>query len=362
MTFIKSRKHPASSSLKAATLFTSLALALPALATQPGDNAEPQVSNAKNLPGVRVEAATSGDYRVDALSSAKFTESLLDTPQTVTVISKDLFQEQGATTLTEALRNSAGVGTFYVGENGSTSTGDAVNMRGFDSSGSIFVDGVRDLGTISRDVFNTEQVEVTKGPDGTEYGRTSPTGAINMVSKQPLLGQGTSASVSYGSAQQKRATADWNQQLGASSALRLNVMGQNSGVPGRDEVKNDRWGIAPSLAFGLGTPTRVYLDYLHVKQSNVPDGGVPTIGLPGYTSPDATRPFLDAAPGVDSRHFYGTAQDHDDVTADMFTAIVEHDFSPAVALHNTLRWGRTQQDYLLTSCRFAALNMNEVSR
>jgi catecholate siderophore receptor len=122
-------------------------------------------------------------------------------------------------------------------------------------------------------------------------------------------------------------------------------------------VRNRRWGVAPSLAFGLGTPTRVYLDGLHVKQNNVPDGGVPTIGLPGYESPDTTRPQIALAPRVDSGNFYGTAQDHDHVTADMLTLIVQHDFSSDLALRNTTRWGRTRQDYLLTSFIASAANL-----
>ncbi len=359
MTPIKSRQHPisahkqvsTSSVLTAATLLTGLALALPAAATDPVSAAftELQVAQAKNLPGVRVEAITGNDYRIDTLSSSKFTQPLLDTTQTISIISKELIQQQGATTLTEALRNSPGVGTFYVGENGNTSTGDSIYMRGFDTSGSIFVDGVRDLGSISRDIFNTEQVEVTKGPAGTDYGRTAPTGAVNLASKQPQLANGVSGSLGYGSGQHQRATADWNQTLGATSAFRLNLMGQDSGSPGRDKIEANRWGVAPSLAFGLKTATRVYVDFLHVQQNNVPDGGVPTIGLPGYSSPDATRPFLSNAPMVDPDNFYGTTSDYDDVKADMFTVIVEHDFSSDVALHNTTRWGRTHQDYLLTS-------------
>ncbi len=364
MDFIKSRKHPVTRrscapTLTAATLMTGLALALPAAAATSTDTTFPtpeQLASAKRLPAVNVEG-TAAAYKIDQLSSSKFTEPLLDTPQTISIISKEIIQQQGATTLTEALRNSPGVGTFYVGENGTTSTGDAIYMRGFDTSGSIFVDGARDLGSISRDVFNIEQVEVTKGPDGTEYGRTAPTGAVNMVSKQPMLGNAVSASISYGSGNHKRATADLNQVTGNHSAFRLNVMGQNSGVAGRDHVKNDRWGIAPTLAFGLGTPTRVYLDYLHVKQTNVPDGGVPTIGLPGYSSPDPTRPFIGNAPQVNPHNFYGTDADHDHVTTDMFTVIVEHDFSPDMALHNTLRWGRTHEDYLLTSFMGNAANL-----
>lgn len=363
---IKSRKHSARLALPAmapglltTALLGSLAIA-PAHAATSVDTpsaSEALIAQAKNLPRVQVHGSAGADYRIDELSSHKFTQPLLDTTQTISIIGRDLIQQQGATTLTEALRNSPGVGTFYAGENGSTSTGDTLYMRGFDSSGSIFVDGVRDLGSISRDVFNIEQIEVTKGPDGTEYGRTAPTGAINMVSKRPQLDTAVSGSLAYGSANQKRATADWNQAIGDSAAFRLNVMSQDSGVPGRDRVENNRWGVAPSLGFGLGSATRITLDYLHVKQDNVPDGGVSTIGLPGYSSPDPTRPFLTGARPVDPHNFYGTRQDHDAVQADMFTAIVEHDFSDNLAVHDTLRWGRTRQDYLLTSFMATAANL-----
>jgi catecholate siderophore receptor len=354
MAFIKSRKHasPAARTVGAAVLLTLAHGA--AAADAPPQQAK--VNDAQALPGMQVEAERSSDYRVDKVSSPKFTQSLLDTTQTIQVIDKELIRQQGATTLTEALRNSPGVGTFYVGENGSTSTGDSIYMRGFDTSGSIFVDGVRDLGTVSRDIFNVEQVEVTKGPDGTEYGRTAPTGAVNLVTKQPVLGNGVSGTVQVGSGQRRRATADWNQQMGADGAFRLNVMGQDSGVYGRDRVEQNRWGVAPSLAFGLGSPTRVYIDYLHVKQNNVPDGGVPTIGLPGYTAPDA-RAFLSSAPKVDSDNFYGTNQDKDHSTQDLFTVIVEHDFNDHLALHNTSRWGRTEQDYLLTAFMGSTANL-----
>ncbi len=356
MTFIKSRKHPVKSATRlrnsaplTASVVTALALGLPAsaLASGPADTGSGP-DQVRPLPQVKVTALAAPEYRSES-ASPKFTQPLLDTPQTLQIITSDLFRQQGATTLTEALRNSPGVGTFYAGENGSTSTGDDVYMRGFNASGSIFVDGVRDMGSISRDTFNIQQVEVTKGPDGTEYGRTAPTGAINMVTKQPFLDDVTTATVTWGSHNRKRATADWNVRTGTHSALRLNVMGQDSEVPGRDVVTNKRWGVAPSLAFGLGTPTRVILDYMYVRQNNIPDGGVSTIGLPGYDTPDPARPQIADAPKVDPSNFYGTEQDHDDVNVHMFTARVVHDFSDNATLLNTTRWGRTRQDYLLTS-------------
>ena len=353
MSYIKSRKHAPSTrlpSLTATHLAVAGALLLPAAA-----HAQ---ANGSPLPKVEVTATQESDYKADKSSSAKYSQPLVDTPQTLTVIKKQLIDQQGATTLTEALRNSPGVGTFYLGENGNTSTGDAIYMRGFDASSAIFVDNVRDLGSISRDMFNIQQVEVLKGPAGTDNGRGSPTGSINLVTKQAEMSNFFNASATYGSWNQKRATADWNKVLDEDRgiALRLNLMKQDSGVPGRHEVKNDRTGIAPSLAFGLNSPTRVFLNYVHIDQDNVPDGGVPTIGLPGYTSPDS-RSYLTSAARVNSANFYGLSGDYDKVTSDMFTARVEHDFSSTVKLQNTTRYAKTSQDYLLTSFMGSAANL-----
>lgn len=350
MAYITGRKHAAAiSGSTTIGLLAGLALAAPVQAQQEG-------AGGRTFPEVKVQAASETGYEPAQLSSPKFTQPLVDTTQTISVIKEGVLKEQGATTLTEALRNVPGVGTFYGGENGNTATGDAVYMRGFDTSSSIFADGVRDLGSISRDVFNTEQVEVTKGPAGTDYGRSAPSGSINMVTKQPNLVDSFSGSLGLGSGSYKRSTIDWNKSLAGmgGAAFRLNAMVQDAGVAGRDGIKNDRWGLAPSFAFGLNTATRVYLDLLHVKQSNVPDGGVFTIGMPGYSSPDnpgyaGRRGFLDTAERVNSKNFYGTSSDHDDVTADMVTVRVEHDISSATRLRNTTRWGQTKQDYLLTA-------------
>ena len=155
MSYIKTRKHAprsphAQTALAAATLITGLSLAFPAAAQDAKGDESPAQS--KTLDKISVEDGEAPSYKVETVSSSKFTQPLQDIPQTVQVISSTLFNEQGATSLTEALRNTPGVGTFYVGENGTTSTGDTLYMRGFDTSSSIFVDGVRDLGSISRDV------------------------------------------------------------------------------------------------------------------------------------------------------------------------------------------------------------------
>jgi catecholate siderophore receptor len=303
--------------------------------------------NIKKLNTVKIDADVI-NYKTEQVSSPKFTQPLVDTPQTIQVITNTVFTQQGATTLTEALRNSAGVGTFYAGENGNTTTGDAIYMRGFDTSNSIFVDGVRDIGSISRDLFNIEQVEVQKGPAGTDNGRSAPTGAINLASKQALLDDISSASVTTGVDNQNRVTVDLNQTLDGlpGSALRLNMLWQDSDVAGRDHVNNKRIGFAPSLGFGLDTNTRTYLNLLYVKQDNIPDGLVPTLGIAHWEP----QPGLETLIGnpVDRENFYGARDDHDDVTAKMATLRIEHDISDSMTLTNTLRWGSTEQDYLLT--------------
>jgi catecholate siderophore receptor len=303
------------------------------------------------------------------MSSGKFTQPLIDTTQTINIIGSDLFNEQGATSLTDALRNSPGVGTFYVGENGNTTTGDAVNMRGFDSSSSIFVDGARDMGSITRDVFNIEQIEITKGPAGTDNGRSAPTGAINMVTKHASRNDAAIVTLSSGGSDgQQRAALDLNQSLGNGRAVRVNLMTLADDVVGRDEVEDSRWGLATSFAFGLGDNTQYFLDLLHIQQNNLPDGGVPTIGLPGYTTPDPARPGIGMAPKVDRDNFYGTTSDYDDVTADMVTLRIDHEFQNGMSLQNTTRWGRNEQDYMLTAfmtsqdpARFSTPNLNDPS-
>lgn len=288
-------------------------------------------------------------FKTDRVQSPKFTQPLLDTPQTVQIVNKDLFLQQGATTLTEALRNSPAVGTFSAGENGATSTGDEIFMRGFDSSNSIFVDGIRDIGSYSRDIFNTEQVEITKGPSGPDYGRTAPTGNINMVTKAAHLDSAFSGILSFGIHGQKRATFDVNQPIAAlpNAAFRLNALWQDSKNPARDHVKDKRVGIAPSLGIGIDTPTRAWLNFLYVKQDNTPDGFVPTIAMPGW----APQPGLEPLAGhrVRPKNYYGTRSDHDDVTTQMVTLKIEHDFNDHVTLSNIARWGSSTQDYLLTS-------------
>lgn len=326
---IRARKH------KANQLATLVTLAFPAAAL---------AQQAVTLPEVKVEAKAES-YKADRLSSSKQTQPILDIPQVVNVVKKELLLDQGATTLMEALRNTPGI-TQQLGENGNTAAGDTFQMRGFSTQASTFVDGVRDLGAVTRDVFNLEQVEVVKGPSGGDIGRGASSGYINLVTKQANLENSTSGTLGWNTGNNTRATIDLNRRLNNDSAIRLNALVQDGGVAGRDEVQNTNYSIAPSFATGLGTPTRVYLSGQFVRQNNTPDGGISSIGMPGFYNANAA---LRGGARVDRENFYGNSSDYEKVNADMVTAKVEHDIGSNTTVRNTTRWGRTSMDRLLSS-------------
>ena len=193
--------------------------------------------------------------RPPSVQSPKYVVPLRDVAQTVALVPREVIEEQGAVTLSDVLRNVPGI-TLQAGEGGgaSNTAGDMFNMRGFNASNSLFVDGVRDDGLIARDVFNLEQVEVFMGPTGSDVGRGTAAGYVNMQTKAPHVGNATSALVSLGSADQRRLSADFNWSLPSAqadgwwnkSAVRLNVLWQDSGVPGRDVVNLESRAVAPS--------------------------------------------------------------------------------------------------------------------
>lgn len=347
----KNRQLPFGS-FNSLTLFTGFCIGISPAAALGADN-----SGKKSDDTLVVEARTPSLYAPNASADPKFTRPLVDTTRTMTVIPDQVIKDQGVTNLTDALKNVPGVGAFYAGENGSSTTGDAVYMRGVDTSNSIYVDGIRDIASVTRDTFNTQQVEVIKGPSGTDYGRSAPSGSINMISKQPRLDTGLDASVSAGSAWMRRGTLDYNQAINDNAAFRLNLMGEKTHDAARDNIQNERYGVAPSLALGLDTATRLYVNYLHVHQNNTPDGGIPTVGLPGYSAPSAAYAALNNSGKVATSNYYGTDSDFDKSTTDSATLRFEHDLSDNTTLRNTTRWSRVKQEYLLTAVMGGASNI-----
>ena len=295
--------------------------------------------------------------KISPLSSPKYTQPLRDTPQTILVIPKAVIEEQGATTLRDVLRNVPGL-TVAAGEGGAPA-GDNLTLRGFSARNDIFVDGVRDLGVQSRDPFNMEQVEVTKGPTSAIAGRGSTGGTINLVSKAPNLRRYFGGALNLGTDKTKRVTADVNIPLPSRMAFRLNGVAHESGIAGRDVVNNQRWGFAPALTFGLATPTRVSLNYFKLKQDNVSDYGIPWVPATN----NALAAYRDQPAPVLRETFYGLRdRDFERMGSDTATIRVEHDFTDGVDLRSQFRYGRSSRNSMATPPRFAGNDTTTINR
>ena len=296
------------------------------------------------------------------IHSPKQTEPLLDTPQSVTVVDAELIHAQGATTLRDVLRNVTGI-SIQAGEGGGGLPGDNLAIRGFTARNDIFVDGVRDFGAYSRDAYNIEQVEVTKGPASVFGGRGSTGGAINLATKEPDLNSGVSASVAAGTDDFQRATVDYNRPLPdgmmGGSAFRLNLMYTQGDAPGRDQVQGERYGIAPSLAIGLMGKTRLWLSGSLLDEDNRPDYGIPWV--PPTNIPLAA--YADQPAPVDYDNFYGlNDRDYEKTETRVGTAIVDHDLASNATMRALVRGGSSDRDSVITAPRFASNNSTDLNR
>ena len=287
----------------------------------------------------------------DRLSRPETPLSVMDTPQTVTVLSDKMIEEQGRTTLRDSLRNITGI-SFQAGEGNPPGGGDAFSVRGFSARDDIYVDGMRDPGNYFRDPFMSFRVEVTKGPASAFAGRGNVGGTVNLVTYSPRLdAEWVSLTGTAGTHDLARGTMDVNRILDEERgiAVRFNAVGHMADEPGRDVVRNRRWGLMPSFAFGIDRDTTVRLNYLHLEQHNLPDYGVPNARNQSLVgSPFSGRP----AP-VPRSSFYGYSNDYHDVAADVFTARLEHRFDETLSLRSQLRWGRVHNDSVVSAPLFA---------
>lgn len=290
----------------------------------------------------------------------KFTQPLLNTPQSVSVVSHELLQDQHATTMKDAVRNVPGI-SIAAGEGGAQ--GDSLTLRGFTARNDIFLDGMRDFGSYYRDAFNWEKVEVLKGPSSIAFGRGSTGGVVNQVSKVPELKPEGDLSLTFGSDQRERASLDVNIPLTTwmnGASFRLNAFQEHASVTGRDVVQTKHDGIAPSLSLGLGTDTRVELSYLMEESDDIPDYGIPWL--------------LNGPAAVDRHVYYGFQSDYLRTHADIVTAKIEHDLNEDMTLKDQFRYGAYLRDMRATEPKVAGsptvstplssivINRNELNR
>jgi catecholate siderophore receptor len=333
--FITSRKH--ARTLPAPALAMLASLALPAVA-----HAGPDVTPDPTIPSVQVTGAN----QQAASANDKFTAPLLDTPKSVTIVPAEVIAQTGATSLTDALRTVPGI-TIGAAEGGNP-VGDNMFIRGYNAQTDTYVDGIRDSGSQSREIFDVEQVEVVKGPNSALGGRSSAGGGINLITKTAQSYDFNHASVGIGTDKYRRITGDINRNIGSNSAFRLNVMAHENDVPGRDIVGGKRYGVAPTVTFGLTGPTRAIVSVYHLTTHEIPDTGIP-FNNPITTGPNVAKNGNGTPFNVDRSTFYGLVnRDFRDTKSDIATIDLRHQLDNGITLRNVTRYGKSNNDYVWT--------------
>jgi len=295
----------------------------------------PAAQQAPALGGVTVTDTAIEEAPGGHQESPKAVRPVRDTPQTVTVLTAEVIEQQNLLTLRDMLSTVPGI-TFGAGEGG-TPPSDQINFRGYSATTDITQDGVRDSAAYSRsDSFNLEQLEVTNGANSVTSGAGSVGGSINLVTKRPKPTTSIALSGGLGTADYYRGTVDANVRVSDLIAVRFNAMGHKNRVPGRDVEKNERWGFAPSITIGIEDPTSLTLQYLHQHDDNIPQYGVPY-----YKT--ATNPG-GILPGADRSDYFGFRNvDKQEIVVDQATAIASHEFSDNVSIRNLARWQQVKQ-------------------
>ncbi|URM25983.1 TonB-dependent siderophore receptor [Pseudomonas frederiksbergensis] len=213
-------------------------------------------------------------YRATRSASATRTDTPIhETPQSISVVTRDVVEDLGATRLQDALDYAGGVGRAnnFGGQGLTTFT-----VRGF-TTGEFYRNGF----PINRgypnmpDANTIERLEVLRGPATTLYGRGDPGGTFNVVSKQPLPERTVTLGSQLNDQGMRRGTLDASGPLDDEGRLayRLNVIGEG-GDTFRDHVENERYGVAPVLGWQVNDTTRITFEGDFMRNNAPLDRGV----------------------------------------------------------------------------------------
>jgi catecholate siderophore receptor len=284
------------------------------------------------LDKVVVEGEELPDFSPSSASSATKTDTpLVDVPQAVDVVTRDLFSLQGAHSLEDALLNVAGV---------SPSVGDGqrdqVYIRGFSAQYDQYLDGVRDEAMYFRDLSNIESIDVLMGPSAVLYGHGSSGGLVDRITRQPTPTPIGDLSVTYGSWDDRRTELDSGGPLSFGDlSYRLDLAAEDSDGF-RDQYFLQRYHISPSVAWEPNAATRVLVQFDYLNDDRLDDLGIPALVGPAGSG------FPGTVPNVPISSYYGVpdSRDNDFVRAavDTGTITVDHSFTPDLALHDVVRF------------------------
>ena len=267
-------------------------------------------------------------YYVNSTSIATRTNTpIVNIPQSLNVISREMINDQNYGGLTDVTRYVPSV-AVHQGEGNR----DELVIRGVDSSANFFVNGFRDDVQIYRDIYNTQSIEVLKGPSAITFGRGSGGGLLNRTLKEADGVYRYEATGQTGSWGDRRVSVDAGQAVNENVAVRLNAFYE--GADGfRDFNHLERYGFNPTATFKVDDNTKVKLSYEYYHDERTADRGNPSLTpVGGATRFNPATPF---APNGDFSTFFGspslnTAQ----ATVQTGMAFIEHDFGNGLTVKN----------------------------
>lgn len=272
--------------MKIALLLSAAAVLLPVAVSAQDASAESQTT-------ILVTGFADGYAARDTVTATRTQTPLIDTPQTVNVVTRERIEDQAYRSIADVLRYVPGT-TVAQGEGNR----DQISLRGQNTSSDFFLDGVRDDVQYYRNLYNIERVEILKGPYALIFGRGGGGGIVNRVQKSPsndgLFGNLSAGVNSFGAWD---VAADLNLPVGGNGALRMNAFYEQL-ASHRDFYDGERYAINPYLAYDLGSGWSAGLSYEYVHDDRVTDRGVPSVTCTQPCSPAPLEGFRDTFFGV----------------------------------------------------------------
>jgi catecholate siderophore receptor len=323
------------SKLGSQALFTALAFNfVPTTAAETAEQCrgDAQTCSEEAIELIKVHGVRTSVYSVKQSGDVRRLADLVDTPATITVLTKDQIEESGKSDLKDILAAQAGV-TLGTGENGNA-FGDRYIIRGHEARSDVFVDGLRDPGMTTRESFTTEQIEITKGPSSTFAGRGSSGGAVNSITKKASTAYDFGrVDAAVGTDEHHRVVLDYNTPISTNVATRVNLLHTEEQAPNRDGIDRSRRGALLSGLYDNVADLRIFADYYTLKAEDTPDLG-------SYFDRNSRKPVSDIPVYAQNEDFLNS-----DVSA--YTLRTEYDISDSLTFYNATRYGETQNSYLM---------------
>ncbi|WP_460123040.1 TonB-dependent siderophore receptor [Pseudomonas sp. S2_C03] len=298
---------------------------------------------ATNINGAYASESPTGPVKgyvaTRSLSATKTDAALIETPQSISVVTKDQMRAQGAESLNQILRYTAAVVTESRGSTASRL--DQMTIRGF--SPAVYLDGLRMPGSRDaspqKDSFDLERVDVLRGPSSVLYGQASPSGVVNMVSKRPLDTPFHEIGVEYGTFNKKRTTFDLSGPLDDQGVYSYRVAGLYDEADGQlEHTETQRQAISSSFTWRPSDDTSLTLLGHFQKDPKAASYG----SMPAWGS------VLDSPIGRDiDVDFYDGDEDFEKSDRQYFSVgyLFEHHLNDVWTLRQNARYLRSEGEY-----------------